>query len=123
ADWVDAIRRGDLEVIGRRLDDGVVHVGVDPDWICRGRDEVLGNLGRRAGGPPAVEAIELVAAGDHLVMSVRGPRIGAPVDKSGARRGVATIVFTLRQGVIVHIQDYLHRSDALAAVGAAGSWE
>lgn len=123
ADWLDAIRRGDIERMRARLAPDVVHQGVRPEYVCRNRDEVMAQAGWRAGRAPAVEAIELVAAGDHVVMSVRAPDIGAPADPEAAPPGQASIVFTLRDGLIVRMQDFPTRAGALEAAGSAFGWE
>jgi ketosteroid isomerase-like protein len=68
ADWLDAMRRGDLDTMASRLAPDVVHQGVKPGWICHNRQEVIDMVGQRVGRVPPVEAIELVAAGDHVVM-------------------------------------------------------
>jgi SnoaL-like domain len=121
--WLDARRRGDLEAMAARLAPDVVHQGIRPELICRNRDEVLARVRGGRGQLPVPEAIELVAAGDHVVLSVRGPGIGVPADEGSQEpRGEATVVFTLERGKIVRMQDYLHRSDALQAVGAATPW-
>jgi ketosteroid isomerase-like protein len=123
ADWLDALRRGDVETMAGRLAPDVVHQGIKPEWICRNRQEVIEMVGRRAGRVPPVETLELIAAGDHVVMSVRGAGIGPPVDDSGEEpRGQATIVFTLSSGKIVRMQDYAHRAEALKAVDASADW-
>ena len=125
ADWLDAMRRGDLETMASRLAPDVVHQGVKPEWICRNRQEVIDMVRQRVGRVPPVDAIELVAAGDHVVMSVRGVGIGPPVDgDEDEARGQATIVFTLVDGKIVRMHDYLHRAEALEAAGAMPvAWE
>jgi hypothetical protein len=46
-------------------DTGLVHQGVRPELICRNREQVIDMVGRRAGRVPPVEAIGLIAAGDH----------------------------------------------------------
>ncbi len=120
SDWLDAMRRGDVERMEAVLAPDVKHVGIVPEWVCANREQVLKVAGPRAGRMPAVEALELVGAGDHVVMSVRAPGIGPTPD--GPDRGQACIVFTLRDGLIVHMQDYVHRADALAAAGASGDW-
>lgn len=117
ADWLDALRRGDYEAMRDRLAADVVHQGVSPELICRNRDTVLA-MARRRGALPAIDAVELIAAGDHVVLSVRGPELGPPVE-SGEPAGHATVVFTLHDGLITKMQDYWQRSDALAAVNAA----
>ena len=123
ADWLDAQRRGDVEAMAARLAPDVVHQGVRDELVCRNRDQVLANVRGRGGRVPPVEALELLAAGDYVVMSIRAPGIGVPAVDGDEPRGQATIVFTLRDGLIVHMQDYLHRADALEAVGAAGAWD
>jgi ketosteroid isomerase-like protein len=129
ADWLDAMRRGDLETMAARLAPDVVHQGVRPELICRNREQVIDMVGRRAGRVPPVEAIELIAAGDHVVMSVRGAGIGPPVDDDedeprGQGRGQATVVYTLADGKIVRMHDYLHRAEALEAAGASSvAWD
>lgn len=120
SDWLDAMRRGDLERMEAALAPDVKHVGIVPEWECGNREQVLENVRGRAGRVPAVEALELVAAGDHVVMSIRAPGIGPTPE--GAARGQACIVFTLRDGLITHMQDYVHRDDALAAAGAGADW-
>ena len=125
ADWLDAMRRGDLETMAGRLAPDVVHQGVRPELICRNREQVIGMVGRRAGRVPPVEAIELIAAGDHVVMTVRGAGIGPPVDDDeDEARGQATVVYTLADGKIVRMHDYLHRAEALEAAGASSvAWD
>jgi ketosteroid isomerase-like protein len=124
ADWLDAMRRGDLQTMADRLAPDAVHQGVKPDWICRNREEVLRSVESRVGNTPPVDAIELIASGDHVVMSVKAPGVGIPAEGSpNGFRGEACIVFTLRAGKIVRMDDYLHRADALAAVGASVVWD
>ena len=125
ADWLDAMRRGDLETMASRLAPDVVHQGVRPEFVCRNREQVIDMVGRRAGRVPPVEAIELIAAGDHVVMTVRGAGIGPPVDDDeDEARGQATVVYTLADGKIVRMHDYLHRAEALEAAGASSvAWD
>jgi hypothetical protein len=120
AGWLDAIRRGDLDAMRDALAPDVVHQGVLPEWICRNRDEVVAMAGGRSGSAlPAVDALELVEAGGQVVMSVRGPGIGPPIEGDPEQRsGHLSVVITLAGGVITHMQDYERREDALAAAGA-----
>ena len=122
AGWLDAIRRGDLDAMRDALAPDVVHQGVRPEWICRNRDEVLAMAGGRSGEAlPAVDALELLAAGDSVVMSVRGPNIGPPIPPDwDERAGHLSVVITLADGLITRMQDYERREDALAAAGAMG---
>jgi ketosteroid isomerase-like protein len=124
-DWLDAMRRHDLDRLSARLAPEVEHVGVSADRVCRGRDAVLERLRARSAQLPRVSAIELIESGDHVVMSVRAPTVGAPVEDHGAQRGQATIVFTLHDGLIVRMRDYLGRAEAFAAIDRTsdGTWQ
>lgn len=122
SDWLDALRRRDLDVLAARLSPEVTHRGVRPDLDCADREAVLKNARSRARQLPDVEAIELVAAGDRVILSVRAATVGMPLtqdEDQDARRGLASIVFTLRDGLITAIQDYPSRADAMRAAGAA----
>ena len=118
SDWLDAIRRGDLATLAARLAPEVTHRGVRADLVCPDRDAVIENARARAEHLPEVGAVELVAAGDHVVLSVRAPTVGMPLEDGAPMRGRASIVFTLRDGLITQMQDYLSRGEALAAAGA-----
>jgi ketosteroid isomerase-like protein len=118
SDWIDALRRGDLDAVEARLAAEVVHQGVRDELVCAGRDAVLARLRRRAANPPEVTALELVESGDHVVLSLRARGIGVPMGDGEQARGRATIVFTLRDGLIIRMQDHLERGSALASIAA-----
>ena len=126
SDWLDALRRNDIDRIASRLAPDVVHQGVRPGLSCSGREAVVARLRQRAASPPDVTAVELIAIGDHVVVSVRAATIGVPADEERDEpRGQATLVFTLRDGIIVRMQDHVSREAALVAAGAPPSpiWE
>jgi ketosteroid isomerase-like protein len=76
-------------------------------------------LRKQAAHRRELTALELIAVGDHVVLSVRAATVGVPMDlDSDEMRGQATIVFTLRDGLIVSMRDYLGRDAALTAVSA-----
>jgi ketosteroid isomerase-like protein len=112
------MRRRDLDALAARLAPEVTHRGVRADLICPDRESVLANARARADRLPDVGAIELVAAGEHVVLCVRAPTVGVPLEDGAPMRGQAVIVFTLRDGLITRMQDYVSRREALAAAGA-----
>ena len=120
SDWLDAIRTGDVDRLAARITPQTTHRGVRPELICHNGAEVIENVRGTSERPPRVEAIELIANGDQVVLGVRSPDIGQPeIDELD---GQVFIVFTLRDGKITEIRDYLTRAEALAAAGAgAGS--
>lgn len=120
-DWLDAIRRGDLERLSRRLSPDVVHRGVRPGLMCNGRTAVIERLRRRGTSLPRLEALELIESNDRVLLSVRGEGIGEPAGEGAPRRGFAAIVFTFRDGTICEIQDYLDRDQALELISAGHS--
>lgn len=125
SEWLDAMRRGDLARMAGVLAPDAVHQGIHTEWRCESADQILESVRPSVGNAPLVDALELVAAGDHVVMSVRGPAIGAPAgrDDDDERRDQASIVFTLRNGKITRMHDFVHRRDALASAGASTAWE
>jgi hypothetical protein len=127
SDWLDALRRRDLDALAARLAPDVTHRGVRPELFCPDRAAVLESVRSTARDLPEVEAIELVAAGKNVVLSVRAPTVGVPLDAADdpdSSRGTASVVFTLHDGLITAIQDYASRTAALRAAGAAEAlWE
>lgn len=117
-DHLYARRSRDLAALKSQLDPDVIHQGVLPDLICHNRDEVLENVQRGfARDDFGVERLELIDAGDRVVVGLAGPRFRevpwAPLN------GQIFVVYTLRGGLIVRMDDYLNRADAMAAAGSA----
>jgi ketosteroid isomerase-like protein len=115
ADWVDAIRRGDIDRLASRITPTTVHRGIHPELICQNGSEVIDNARSSSENLPRVDAIELIESGDHVVVGIHAAGI-APDGHDHV-----FIVFTLRRGAILEIRDYLDRGDALAAAGATES--
>jgi ketosteroid isomerase-like protein len=114
--WLDAMRRGDLEVIAEQFAPDVVWRGVPADAVCHDRCEVLDMLeGRLQEGFDSIEALELVAGEDTVVLGIRSPELSEIGDQP--LPGQLFNVFTLRDGRIVAAQDYAERGAALQAVG------
>ncbi len=114
AGWVDAQRRNDLEAIERHLHPDVVWHGLRPDLVCRNREQVLDNVRGRGGQRPDVEGIELYAEGDQVLFGVRSPDFvevaGEPLN------GEVNQVFTIAEGLIVRMDQYPGRDEALEAM-------
>jgi len=114
-DHLNARRSRDLALLTSQLDPDVVHQGVLPELLCNNRDEVLANVRRGfAREDFGVDRLELIAAGDRVVVGLAGPRF----DEVPWLKGQLYMVYTLRDGRIVRMDDYLTRADAIAAAGA-----
>lgn len=118
---LDARRRHDLEAVAALLDPEVVHQGVTERLACHGREQVLENvLGSFEHEEDGIDHLELIAAGNRVVLGLAGPRFRnvpwAPL------QGQIFIVHTVRHGLVVHMQDHLHRADALAEAGISPEW-
>lgn len=114
---VDAVRDQDPERIADFLAADLVWEGVEPGLRCDGRDQAMGVIRNRfAAAPLAVEAVEAVAAGQHVIVGLRGPGFnGMPGDLEAV--GQIYNVFTLSDGKVIRWRDYLTREQALAAAG------
>ena len=117
-DWLGALRRRDFEAIERSMYPGVVWQGVREDFVCLDRAAVLEMLREWQCEDHGVEALELVATEDRVVVGVRSTQLQ---EIGGVRLGGQIFnVFTLSDGRIVRIDDYPRRGEALAAAGAEG---
>jgi len=121
-DHLYARRSRDLARLKAQLDPDVVHQGVLPELVCNNREEVLANVRRGFDRDDfGVDRLEMIDAGEKVVVGLAGPRFRevpwAPLN------GQIYMVFTLRDGRIVRMDDYLTRAQAMAAVdGAPQDW-
>jgi len=118
-DHLNARRTRDLARMESQLDPGIVHQGVLPELVCNNRVEVLDNIQRGfARDGFGIERLEMVDAGDNVVVGLAGERFRevpwAPLN------GQIYVVYTLRDGRIVRMHDYLNRAEAMSAAGATG---
>ena len=114
-DHFHARRRQDLGAIAAGLDPDVVHQGVRPELVCSGRPAVLERIGASLdSGETGVERIELHAAGESVIVGIAGPRFR----EIPFLDGEIFMVFTLRDGLILRIDDYRTREEAFRAVAA-----
>jgi ketosteroid isomerase-like protein len=117
ADWLDAHRRGDIDALARRLHPDAVHQGVRPELICPDREAILEQARYRIGhGTPRVGRLELIAHEDRVLLGIAGPDLRGP-DGDRPPNQMTYIVFTLRDGLIVRMDDYETRRVALDALG------
>ena len=121
-DWMNAMRYRDVDTIARLLDPAVVWVDVTGAVACDGRDQALTWLRSTPTELNEVDAVELLANDEHVVLGVRNHTreelAGVPLED-----GQSFTVFTLGDGKIVRLRGHIHRADALAEAGLADySW-
>jgi hypothetical protein len=118
ADWLDALRRHDLEAVERRMAPEVFWQGIREDLVCEDPDEAMEMLREQQREEHGVDALELVATEEKLMLGMRSTQLrevgGVPLG------GQIFQFFTLREGVIVRVDEYERRGEALAAAGAEG---
>jgi ketosteroid isomerase-like protein len=115
-DHFHARRRGDLDAISAGLDPDVVHQGVHSDLVCNGRDAVMDRIRASLGnGDSGIDRLELHAAGESVVAGIAGPRFR----EIPFLDGEIFMVFTLRDGRILRIDDFRTRAEAFRAVEVA----
>jgi ketosteroid isomerase-like protein len=119
-DWIDALRRGDIDAIAERFHPDVAWEDVAGGLACEGREQVLAWLRAAPAQSPQVDGLELLADADHAVLGVRNHAFqelaGVQLD------GQLFTVFTLRDGQIVHQRDHAHRVEALSDAGLDYQW-
>ncbi len=119
-DWIDALRRGNIDSIAERFHPDVAWEDVAGGLACEGRKQVLAWLRAPPTQSPQVDALELLADADHAVLGVRNHAFqeleGVQLD------GQLFTVFTLRDGQIVHQRDHAQRAEALADAGLDYQW-
>ena len=119
AEWLDALRRQDLDAIEHRMAPDVFwQEGIREEFVCVDRDEAMSLLREQQREDYGVEALELVAIEEKVVLGVRSTQLrevgGVPLG------GQIFQVFTLHDGIIVRVDEYERRIDALEAADAEG---
>ena len=119
-DWIDALRRADLDRIRTLLHPEVTWHGLTDGLACDGRENVIGAIEGQLPMCMGAEALELVVAPDHLIL---GNRNQSPPDPLGVSlAGQIYNVYELAQGRIKEIRDFAARKDAFRAAGVDGEW-
>jgi ketosteroid isomerase-like protein len=101
----EAALRGDFEIIERLLDPDVKWHGGDVSSGCQNREEALHFMRQAGERLREVELVDVIAAGDNVVVITRPPGEAAPVAN----------LTTFRDGKVVEMVHYPDPSDALAA--------
>jgi ketosteroid isomerase-like protein len=111
--WFDALRRRDTEAMAARLHPDVVWQGVTQDLVCHGPDEVIAAFLNGYDANQHIDSLELFGTDRNIVLGVRGSGLGDIAD--GVIGDEIYNVFTIEDGRITRIEDYLERDDALRA--------
>jgi len=115
-DHFHARRRRDVDAVAASLDPDVVHQGVLPELVCNGRSAVVDRMRASLdGGDSGIEHLELNEAGESVVVGIAGPRFR----EIPFLNGEIFMVFNVRDGRIVRIDDYRTREEAFGAVEAS----
>src|SRR5262249_39300224 len=103
----EAALRGDLDAIAELLDPDVKWHGGDPSSGCQNRSDALGFISDGLARVKNIELVDVVGAGDKVVVLLQRPGDSEPVAN----------VTTFKNGKVVEIVHYPDPADALAAAG------
>jgi ketosteroid isomerase-like protein len=116
-DWINALRHREIDSIEERFHPDVVWVAVSGVVACEGRQQVLDWLRAAPQDRHLVNALEFVANDTHAALGIAN---AALQELAGVRLdGQLYVVFTIRDGQVVHIHDHARRAQALAQAGIA----
>jgi ketosteroid isomerase-like protein len=109
----EAALRGDLDLIGDLLDPEVKWHGGDPSALgaCRNREQALGFIRNGLAHLRDAELVDVVGAGDKVVVIMRPTPTGGRVAN----------LTTFRDGKVVEMVHYPNPDEALAAASSAKS--
>src|SRR5262245_53970711 len=111
-DWIDALRHSDIDSIADRFHPDVVWEDVAGAVACQARGQVLAWLRASHSRPHQVDALELVASRDHVVLGVHDE---TRQELAGVElHGQLFTVFTVHDGRITQLRDRAQRSEALS---------
>lgn len=109
---LEAWQRGDVEALAPLLHPEVELTWWEPgEWDCHGREAVLSLLRVRADKGASAAEIELIDAGEDMIVSSRAEAVR--VGPAAGLRPATLIVF--RDGLAVEMRQFRSREEALAA--------
>jgi ketosteroid isomerase-like protein len=113
----EAARSGDLEAIREFLDPDVKWHGGDPSaaGACHNREQALEFMARARSSRRLGDLIDVVDAGDKVVVIMR------PVPDSAEQATLSANVTTFRDGKAIEMVHYPNPEDALVAAGLESS--
>jgi ketosteroid isomerase-like protein len=115
--WFDALRRRDTEAMAAALDPDVVWQGIRNGLVCNGPEDVVAGFVSGYDANQEIDSLELLGGERNIVVGVHAPDLGE-IDDVQIGREIYN-VFTIDNGTITRIEDYLRRDEALAAAGLA----
>jgi ketosteroid isomerase-like protein len=109
----EAALRGDLDAIGEFLDPDVKWHGGDlsASGACHNRAQALEFMRRARGRRRLGELVDVVGAGDKVVVIMRPPA------EDGEEGALSANLTTFRDGKAIEMVHYPNPADALAAAG------
>jgi ketosteroid isomerase-like protein len=109
----EAVVRGDLDAIREMLDPDVKWHGGDPNAVgaCRNREQALDYCRDAMTHQPVRELVELIEAGDKVVVVMRSS------SEDGSDSMLTANVTTFRDGKAIEIVHFPNPDDARAAAG------
>jgi ketosteroid isomerase-like protein len=118
-DWMNAMRHRDIDAIAELFHNDLAWIDVAGNLACDGREQALAWLRAAPAELNEVDAIELLANEEHVMLGVRNH---ARHEVAGVELedGQSFEVLTVRDGQIVRLRGHIHREDALADAGISG---
>ncbi len=76
--WLDVLHRQDLHAVEQRMAPDVFWQGIHEELVCKDREEALALLREQQREEHGVEALELVATEEKVVLGVRSTQLLQP---------------------------------------------
>jgi hypothetical protein len=116
--WSQIAQQQTMVPLVEAMAEDVVWLGLAPELVCHGRDEVAGVLSSARGGrPPRVTRMEMEEEADRVIVTVEGPDFGPGPAASALQPdgGPRTLALSFQDGKVVRMESFLSHRDALGA--------